>query len=84
MALPMRHARTVRQQLPPPLTRDASDGVGGAGGQIGDLNKALEPYNSLWNMAVNFHRAYPTWMEGPFMQLSPEEVEADVAAAAAA
>ena len=46
--------------------------------QLNELHKALEPYNSLWTTAINFQRAYPTWLEGPFMELSPEQVEADV------
>ena len=46
--------------------------------QLNELNKALEPYNTLWTTAVNFQRAYPLWLEGPFMELSPEQVEKDV------
>ena len=46
--------------------------------QLNELHKALEPYNSLWTTAMNFQRAYPTWLEGPFNDLSPEQVETDV------
>ena len=46
--------------------------------QLNELNKALEPYNTLWTTAINFQRAYPTWLEGPFLELSAEQVEADV------
>ena len=47
---------------------------------LGDLNKALEPHNLLWTTASNFQRSYPVWMEGPFLELSPEQVESDVGA----
>ena len=34
---------------------------------------------NLWTTAANFQRAYPVWMEGPFLELSPEQVDNDVA-----
>ena len=42
--------------------------------QLNELNKMLEPYNNLWTTAINFQRAYPTWLEGPFLELSAEQV----------
>ena len=47
--------------------------------QLNELTANLEPYLALWTTAVNFQRAYPVWMEGPLLNLSPEQVEADVA-----
>ena len=47
--------------------------------QLNELTTALEPYLNLWTTAVNFQRAFPVWMEGPLLQLSPEQVESDVA-----
>ena len=46
--------------------------------QLADLTKALEPHLTLWSTALNFQRSFPTWMEGPFNELSPEQIEADV------
>ena len=47
--------------------------------QLNELTGNLEPYLALWTTAVNFQRAYPVWMEGPLLNLSPEQVESDVA-----
>lgn len=47
--------------------------------QLAELTEALEPYLALWTTAVNFQRAYPTWMEGPLLELDAERVERDVA-----
>ena len=46
--------------------------------QLNELSTALEPYLNLWTTAVNFQRAFPVWMEGPLLNLSPEQVENDV------
>ena len=45
---------------------------------LAELNKALEPHLHLWTTAMNFQRSYPVWMEGPFLELSPDQVESDV------
>ncbi|KAL3933563.1 MAG: hypothetical protein SGPRY_000228, partial [Prymnesium sp.] len=45
---------------------------------INEHLKALEPHLTLWTTALNFQRSFPTWMEGPFLELSPEQVEQDV------
>ena len=39
----------------------------------------LEVHLNLWTTAANFQRAYPVWMDGPFLELSPEQVDNDVA-----
>jgi dynein heavy chain len=46
--------------------------------QLDDMSRALEPYLSLWSTARAFSHAYPSWMEGPFVELVPEDVERDV------
>mgnify|MGYP001463424554 CR=1 FL=1 len=43
------------------------------------IRRMLEVHLNLWTTAANFQRAYPVWMEGPLLNLSPEQVEADVA-----
>ena len=48
--------------------------------QINEHIKALEPHLTLWTTAQNFQRSFPTWMEGPFLELSPEQVDNDVGA----
>ena len=32
----------------------------------------------LWSTALNFSRSFPLWMEGPFLELTPDDVENDV------
>ena len=41
--------------------------------QLGELNRMLEVHLNLWTTAVSFQRAYPVWMDGPFLELSPEQ-----------
>jgi dynein heavy chain len=46
--------------------------------QLAELNRALEPHAMLWSTALSFARSYPAWMEGPFLELVPDDVENDV------
>ena len=46
--------------------------------QLAELEKALEPHANLWRIAAAFSRAHPTWMEGPVVEISTEQVEQDV------
>ena len=45
---------------------------------LGETAEALEPYLSLWTTALGFHRAYPTYMEGPLLELDAEKVEREM------
>ena len=41
--------------------------------QLGELNRRLEVHLNLWTTAVSFQRSFPVWMDGPFLELSPEQ-----------
>lgn len=42
---------------------------------LDDTRKALEPYDNLWSLAVQFKRCMDVWMRGPVFSLESEEVE---------
>ena len=46
--------------------------------QLAELHASLEPHVTLWQTAQNFQRSFPQWMEGPILELQPEQVEKDV------
>lgn len=66
---------TYASPASPCLTQDDD---GPLAWQINEHLKSLEPHLTLWTTALNFQRSFPTWMEGPFLELSPEQVELDV------
>ena len=37
-----------------------------------------EPYDRLWQAAVNFHSEYEKWMNSPFLEVNAEEVAEEV------
>ncbi|XP_033631251.1 dynein heavy chain 3, axonemal-like [Asterias rubens] len=37
-----------------------------------------QPYDQLWNTALNFHTKYETWLNGPFQDLNAEQVNDEV------
>ena len=37
-----------------------------------------EPYDRLWQAAVNFHAEYEKWMNSPFLEVNAEEVAEEV------
>ena len=41
------------------------------------MTTTLEPYQILWTTVSQFYDKYSLWMNGPFIKLNPEEVEAD-------
>uniref|UniRef100_UPI00398F1DFB dynein axonemal heavy chain 7 isoform X1 n=2 Tax=Pristiophorus japonicus TaxID=55135 RepID=UPI00398F1DFB len=41
-------------------------------------NDILQPYLKLYDMAVDFNAKYKSWMEGPFSDVNPDQLEADV------
>jgi dynein heavy chain len=45
---------------------------------IKKLIQRLDPYYTLWTTAAEFQDNHSAWMNGPFIKLDPEEVEATV------
>ena len=46
--------------------------------QIQMAIRLKEPYDKLWETAVDFHEKHDVWMNGPFLNLNAEQVEDDV------
>ena len=46
--------------------------------EIRQIVKEFEPFRQLWSMAGDFYRSQPEWMNGSFLALDPEKVEATV------
>jgi hypothetical protein len=46
-------------------------------GMIAKMISTLEPYRTLWTTVNAFYDNYAIWMNGPFMNLKPEDVEAE-------
>ena len=46
--------------------------------QVPQAFKCLEPYETLWSMATEFHRSYNRWNTGVVFNLDAEAVEGDV------
>lgn len=44
---------------------------------ISKLTSSLEPYVSLWTTLSEAYDKFSTWMNGPFIRLNPEEVDAE-------
>ena len=45
--------------------------------QIEVIQKAFEPYASLWRFCSEFARSLPEWMDGPFTEIDAEQVEVE-------
>ncbi|KAL5473898.1 hypothetical protein EMCRGX_G028462 [Ephydatia muelleri] len=45
--------------------------------QIQMVTQLKEPYDRLWQTAVEFNEKHEKWMNGPFMELNAEKVEED-------
>jgi dynein heavy chain, axonemal len=48
-------------------------------GMVSKMTGALEPHRTLWTTVNAFYDSYALWMNGPFMNLNPEEVDAETA-----
>ncbi|MEW5311652.1 MAG: hypothetical protein WDW38_003348 [Sanguina aurantia] len=46
-------------------------------GSVARMAAAVEPYATLWTTLSGFLDKLSTWMNGPFVRLNPEEVEAE-------
>jgi dynein heavy chain len=43
-----------------------------------ELTKTIEPYTQLWTVAADLLRQYPMWLDGAFIELDPDKMQADV------
>jgi dynein heavy chain len=46
--------------------------------EIQVIQNKKDPYDKLWNAAVQFHRQHEKWMNGPLLEVNAEEVEDEV------
>lgn len=46
-------------------------------GNVAKMATSVEPYVTLWTTLSGFFDKLSTWMNGPFVRLNPEEVEAE-------
>ncbi|XP_072168572.1 dynein axonemal heavy chain 3-like [Diadema setosum] len=46
--------------------------------QLQQMFQNKQPYDSLWNTALNFHTKYEEWLNGPFLGLNAEVVTEEV------
>lgn len=52
--------------------------------QLLELFKAIKPHQTLWSTAAAFSRAYPQWLQGPFLELNADQAPLDSVACAVA
>ncbi|XP_064633532.1 dynein axonemal heavy chain 3-like isoform X2 [Lineus longissimus] len=46
--------------------------------EIQVIQNKKDPYDKLWNAAVQFHRQHDKWMNGPLLEVNAEEVDDEV------
>ena len=45
---------------------------------LDDIREMKEPFDKLWQTAVQFHQQYDKWMNGPLLEVDAEQVEEEV------
>ena len=45
---------------------------------IKEITQNFEPYQQLWTIVYNSSQEYPTWEDGPFQNLDPEDIDLKV------
>ena len=45
---------------------------------IQDIINHKEPFDKLWGIAIKLYKLHEKWMNGPFLDVSSEEVELEV------
>ncbi len=46
--------------------------------QIGEMRKAMEPYEKLWRIARNFDDKSKLWLQSPYWKVDASEVDQEI------